>query len=223
MNPDLITKLEDSLGRGYRALVLTNAMRPMMKCTEALLELGARYGKRLTLRVSLDHYGKKLHELERGPWSWRPTIEGLSWLVGNGFAVHVAGRTRWGEAEESLRLGYAKLFEAEGLPIDAEDSEKLVLFPEMDERADVVEITEACWELLKVDPDSLMCAGSRMVVKRKGENRPAVVPCTLLPYGQRFEMGETLAEAQGSVPLNHPHCARFCVLGGGSCSATAGR
>jgi hypothetical protein len=45
-----------------------------------------------------------------------------------------------------------------------------------------------------------------------------VVACTLLPYDTRFELGATLAEAAVSVPLNHPHCARFCVLGGGACS-----
>jgi hypothetical protein len=42
-----------------------------------------------------------------------------------------------------------------------------------------------------------------------------------------FEMGATLAESlgadggnfeAGAVKLNHPHCAKFCVLGGGSCS-----
>ena len=48
-----------------------------------------------------------------------------------------------------------------------------------------------------------------------------VVACTLLPYDQGFELGATLAEASGSVALNHPHCARFCVLGGASCSRTA--
>jgi hypothetical protein len=31
-------------------------------------------------------------------------------------------------------------------------------------------------------------------------------------------MGATLASAKGTVKLNHPHCAKFCVLGGGSCS-----
>jgi hypothetical protein len=25
--------------------------------------------------------------------------------------------------------------------------------------------------------------------------------------------------ARGAVKLCHPHCAKFCVLGGGSCSA----
>jgi len=63
-----------------------------------------------------------------------------------------------------------------------------------------------------------MCASSRMVVKRKGAARPAVLACTLLPYDARFEMGETLAGASGPVTLNHPHCAKFCVLGGASCA-----
>ena len=63
-----------------------------------------------------------------------------------------------------------------------------------------------------------MCASSRMVVKAKGDARPHVVACTLLPYDERFAMGEVLADALRPVPLNHPHCARFCVLGGASCS-----
>jgi len=89
----------------------------------------------------------------------------------------------------------------------------------MDATKDVPEITTACWDILGVSPDAMMCASSRMVVKRKGASHPTVVPCTLLPYDPQFELGRTLREASGSVPLNHPHCARFCVLGGGSCSA----
>ena len=45
-----------------------------------------------------------------------------------------------------------------------------------------------------------------------------VVACTLLPYEPAFELGGTLAEALRPVPLNHPHCARFCMLGGAACS-----
>jgi len=104
------------------------------------------------------------------------------------------------------------------MAIDAQDPAGLVLFPEMDEEADVPEITTACWGILNVDPADMMCASSRMVVKRKGAEKPAVLACTLLPYDARFELGTTLKEASSSVPLNHPHCARFCVLGGGSCS-----
>jgi hypothetical protein len=57
-----------------------------------------------------------------------------------------------------------------------------------------------------------------MVVRRKGADAPAVIACTLLPYDPQFELGKTLAEAEGAVHLNHPHCAKFCVLGGASCS-----
>ena len=217
MNPDLPGMLEDVLAAGYRALVLTNAMKPMRRCRSALLALRERFGAALVIRVSVDHPRRELHEEERGKRSWAPMLEGLRWLCGNGFAVHVAGRTRWGDDEAALRRTFAELFAAEGLAIDAADPEALVLFPEMDETAEVPEITEACWDILGVRPDSLMCASSRMVVKRKGAEQPVVVTCTLLPYDRRFELGTTLTEALRPVALNHPHCARFCVLGGGSC------
>jgi len=218
MNPEIAAILEACLSRGFRTLVLTNAMRPMMKEAAALLALRERFGARLVLRVSIDHYGAALHEVERGKRSWQPAIYGLRWLAENGFALHVAGRTCWGETEDGLRRGYARLFAEAGVAIDAADPARLVLFPEMDAGLDVPEITEACWGILGVSPDAMMCATSRMVVKRKGADRPVVVPCTLLPYDEQFDMGERLADARGAVKLNHPHCARFCVLGGGSCS-----
>jgi uncharacterized Fe-S cluster-containing radical SAM superfamily protein len=218
MNPDILTMIEDALARGFGVLVLTNAMRPMQRLKARLLDLRARLGARLTLRVSLDHYGPALHEDERGARTWRPALEGLLWLVRNGFTVAVAGRTLWGESEASLRAGYQRLFAAHGIPVDAHDPGRLVLFPEMDPRIDVPEITEACWGILGVAPQAVMCATSRMVVKRQGSARPSVVACTLIPYDPRFELGNSLAEAARPVKLNHPHCARFCVLGGGSCS-----
>ncbi|GBD48154.1 radical SAM protein [Methylopila sp. Yamaguchi] len=219
MNPDLMAMVEDALARGHRALVLTNAMRPMQRLKGPLLALKERYGRRLTLRVSLDHYDPALHELERGPRSFQPTLDGMKWLADHGFALSVAGRLFSGEAEGVVRAGFARLFDEHGVPIDAADPVALTLFPEMDAGADVPEITTACWGLLGVDPRSLMCSSSRMVVKRKGADRPAVLACTLLAYDERFELGATLSEASRPVALNHPHCATFCVLGGGACSA----
>lgn len=216
--PDLLPMLDDALSRGLEALVLTNAMRPMMKAADGLDALRARHGDRLRLRVSLDHYGPIQHEAERGPRSWAPTLEGLSWLAGRGFALDVAGRLFSGETEAAIRAGFARLFAAHAVPIDAADPVRLMLFPEMDADIDVPEITEACWGLLGKQPSSVMCASSRMVVKRRGAVRPAVVACTLLPYDAGFELGATLAEAARPVSLNHPHCARFCVLGGAACS-----
>lgn len=218
MNPDLPGMLEDVLSRGMEALVLTNAMKPMHKVASTLLALKERYGSRLVLRVSVDHYGPVVHEAERGPRSWQPTLDGLVWLARNGFAVHVAGRMLSGENEDALRRGYARLFAGHGIGIDAADPVRLMIFPEMDAGRDVPEITDTCWGILGRSPDSMMCATSRMVVKRKGEGRPVVLACTLLPDDRRFELGATLAEASGPVALNHPHCAAFCVLGGAACS-----
>jgi uncharacterized Fe-S cluster-containing radical SAM superfamily protein len=218
MNPELPAMLGDSLSRGFDALVLTNAMKPMAKCQPALRQLNERYHDRLTIRVSIDHYGPAVHEEERGRRSWKPTIEGLCWLAGNGFSLHVASRRLSGESEAQIRAGFARLFDRLGVAIDAADPVRLMVFPEMDAGADVPEITEACWGILGKSPESVMCASARMVVKRKGAARPTVLACTLLPYDERFELGPTLAAASGAVPLNHPHCAKFCVLGGGACS-----
>jgi uncharacterized Fe-S cluster-containing radical SAM superfamily protein len=220
MNPAFPAMLEETLRRGYRVLVLTNAMRPMKKMAEPLLALKARHPRQLAVRVSLDHYSQSLHELERGPRSWGPAFGGLKWLIDEGFVVHVAGRRFSGEPDSALRAGYARLFREHRLSVDAHDPAQLVLFPEMDATKDVPEITTTCWGILRVSPDATMCASSRMVIKRKGAPHPTVVSCTLLPYDPQFELGRTLQEASGAVPLNHPHCARFCVLGGGSCTAT---
>ncbi len=218
MNPDMVAMMRSALERDFQVLVLTNAMRPMRRFDEQLDALKATLGSRLTMRVSLDHYTQALHEAERGPNSWDKAVAGCKWLSDRGFRLAVAGRRLANESEEAARAGYARLFAEHGLQIDALDAAALVLFPEMDEHADVPEISEACWDLLGVSPNSMMCASSRMVVKRKGAPRPVVVACTLIPYDDRFELGETLADAHGEVDLNHPHCARFCVLGGASCS-----
>jgi len=221
MNPDLVPMLAEVLARpGLSAIVLTNAMQPMRRYADSLLALRDRFGTaRLTIRVSLDHHEAAAHDLERGAGSFEKTMDGLAWLAREGFRLHVAGRLGFGrQGEAAMRAGFAALFAAHAIPVDASDPVALMLFPEMDAAADVPEITESCWGILGKSPDSVMCASSRMVVKRKGAARPAVLACTLLPYDPQFELGATLADASRPVALNHPHCARFCVLGGAACS-----
>jgi uncharacterized Fe-S cluster-containing radical SAM superfamily protein len=218
MNPDIIPIMKAILRRGFRLLVLTNAMRPMAKVGNGLLQLQAEYPEQLTLRVSVDHYRPQLHEEERGAKSWQPMLDGLCWLSKQGFNVDVAGRTRWGDDEQSLRQGFASLFKQNDIAVDAMNQKQLVLFPEMAGGKPVPEITTACWGILDVNPSAMMCASSRMVVKVKGDAAPSVMACTLLAYDQQFNLGSTLAEASKRVQLNHPNCAEFCVLGGGSCS-----
>lgn len=211
MNRETPAMIAAALERGFEALVLTNAMRPMRRLETALLALPR---ERLTIRVSLDHYRPAVHEAERGAGSWAKALDGLRWLEASGFRTAIAGRQLPGESLDEARLGYAALCRLEGLAAEA----GLVLFPAMDAAADVPEITTACWDILHVAPSAMMCASSRMVVKARGATRPHVVACTLLPYDPQFAFGPTLADAPLEVSLNHPHCARFCVLGGASCS-----
>ena len=211
MNPDMVAMMRSALERGFELLVLTNAMRPMRRFETALREIAAAHGDRVVTRVSLDHHDPAVHDAERGAGSWSKAVDGLIWLARAGFRVAIAGRRL--DDEPLARAGYAALVQSLGIEPD-----HLVLFPTMDSAADVPEISEGCWDILRVSPADMMCASSRMVVKAKGAARPHVVACTLLPYDARFAMGDTLDEAARPVALNHPHCARFCVLGGASCS-----
>ena len=229
LNPDMLTMTGDALARGHTVLILTNAMQPMQRprIKAGLLTLKEKYGPALTLRVSLDHHSKVLHEAERGAKTWDKALAGLDWLSHNGFQIAIAGRTCWGETEASSRAGYAVLIAAHKWTINPAEPKQLMLLPEMDGHAEVPEITTACWGILHKRPVDMMCATSRMVVKRKDAATPVVVPCTLLPYDPAFEMAATLAASmradggmfsKGAVKLCHSHCAKFCVLGGGSCS-----
>ncbi len=219
MNKAMIAILSETLARGFEALVLTNAMRPMMRVKAQLLELQRRYGARLRLRVSLDDPSADIHDAERGAGSYDKTIAGLKWLAGNGFNIDIAGRGFAHEPESALRGRFQALFDEIGLKLDATDPASLVIFPEMAMEADPPEITTACWDILKKEPREIMCASARMVVKRKGATAPSVLACTLLPYDPQFEMGATLEEASRPIALNHKYCASFCVLGGASCGA----
>jgi len=221
LNPHAIRLSEMALERGHKLLVLTNAMKPMMRprVQKGLLDLQSRFPGKMTLRVSLDHFSIKGHDQERGDGSFNIALKGLRWLTDNKFDLHIAGRAMFSESESAARTGYAELISREGWDIDASNPAHVMLFPEMDEQVDVPEITVACWSILDVSPNAMMCANSRMVVRRKGEDRPVVLACTLLWDDEQFETGKTLKEALGPVALNHPHCAKFCVLGGASCSA----
>ena len=67
LNPDILDMLSDALARGFEVLVLTNAMLPMQRprLKLGLEKLNETYKGKLTLRVSLDHYTRALHETER--------------------------------------------------------------------------------------------------------------------------------------------------------------
>ena len=221
MAPEILDILGACLERGHEVLVLTNAMRPMMRpaIRQGLSALRKAHGNRLRLRVSFDHYTPAGHDGERGQGSFAVAREGLAWLGHNGFDVAIAGRLCLTDDTVEARAAFSALARACGLELGQDDTSRLVLFPEMRADDDPPEISTACWDKVGRDPGDLMCASQRMVVRRKGADRARVTACTLLAYDTRFELGDTLAEATAApVSLNHPWCATFCVLGGASCS-----
>ena len=221
MNPDLFEMVERALARGARVLILTNAMQPMMrpKIRVRLQQLIEAWEARVAIRVSFDHFTEDGHDRERGGGAFSVALGGLAWLSEIGAALSVAGRAALSEREDVARAGYRAFFTENGVQLDADDPGDLILFPEMEHAADPPEITTECWRILDRRPEELMCASSRMLVKRRGAAAPTVLACTLIPYNDEFDMGGSLTAAARPVKLNHPHCATFCVLGGSSCSA----
>jgi uncharacterized radical SAM superfamily Fe-S cluster-containing enzyme len=218
MNPDILAMLEGTLRRGYRALVLTNAMLPMQHHFAALAGLHAAFGARLAVRVSLDHFTQAGHEALRGPRAWEPALAGLRALFAAGFTPSVAARFDPAlEDEATTRAGFAARFAAEAFNIDAFNPDHLVLFAEMGKPTTVPGVSAAAWAALHARGADAMCRTSRMAVQRKGAVQATIVACTLLPYEPHFELGATLAQAARSVTLDHPHCAQFCVFGASSC------
>ena len=176
MNKDLPAMIEESLTRGFRVLVLTNAMRPLHHRHEDLLAIrechGDALGSEYLLIISLERNTKifrypHLGADDRGP----------RWLAANNFNLYVAGRTCWDETDNEARAGYRAFFQSEDISIDVDD--RRVLFVSGNGYAvDVPEITVHCWDILGVEPETIMCATSRMIVQK----RVPKAPCRALHF-----------------------------------------
>lgn len=219
LNPNMIEILTISLETGLDVLVLTNAYRVLKRHEKALKELKDKYGDKFHLRVSLDHYTKEIHEGQRGDATFTRTLDRIKWLFDEGFRVSIAGRSLLGEDSDKALTGYQDILNEFEIGLDLKELDNIVIFPEMKANEDVPEITVDCWGILKKSPDDQMCASERMIVKRKGNDHAVVLPCTLIAYDEKFELGKTLKESKKDVFLNHVFCAKFCVLGGASCSS----
>ncbi|MDA9177304.1 radical SAM protein [Candidatus Pelagibacter sp.] len=215
MNKDIMKMIDYSLRKGLKVLVLSNAMKPMLNRTKELIKLNH---SNLTIRVSIDHYEKEKHEEIRGKNTYDVMLQGLKWLNENNFNYTLATRLLWNEKEEDLRKNFRTFIKNNNLRLDTNSPKELVTFAEMDEKIDTPEITTSCWDILNKDPNDVMCSWSRMVVRKKNSKNPSVIACTLLPYADEFDLGETLTNSLQKIYLNHKHCSKFCVLGGSSCS-----
>ncbi|MDA8548179.1 radical SAM protein [Candidatus Pelagibacter bacterium] len=215
MNKDIIKMIDYSLRKGFKVLVLSNAMKPMLNRTKELIKLNH---SNLTIRVSIDHYEKEKHEEIRGKNTYDVMLQGLKWLNENNFNYTLATRLLWNEKEEDLRKNFGTFIKNNNLRLDTNSPKELVTFAEMNEKIDTPEITTSCWDILNKDPNDVMCSWSRMVVRKKNSKNPSVIACTLLPYADEFDLGDTLTNSLQKIYLNHKHCSKFCVLGGSSCS-----
>ena len=215
MNKDILKMIEYSLSKNFKVLILSNAMKPMLNIKEDLLKLNHQ---NLVIRVSIDHYQKEKHEEVRGKNTFDVMMKGLLWLNSNNFNYTLATRLLWSEEEDQLRNNFNQFIDKYNLKLDAKSKQQLVAFVEMDKKVDTPEITTACWNVLGKNPDDIMCSWSRMVVKKKGMLKPSVISCTLLPYEDEFNLGQSLTNSLQKIYLNHKHCSKFCVLGGSSCS-----
>jgi len=215
MNKDIMKMIDYSLRKGLKVLVLSNAMKPMLNRTKELIKLNH---SNLTIRVSIDHYEKEKHEEIRGKNTYDVMLQGLKWLNENNFNYTLATRLLWNEKEEDLRKNFGTFIKNNNLRLDTNSPKELVTFAEMDEKIDTPEITTSCWDILNKDPNDIMCSWSRMVVRKKNSKNPSVIACTLLPYADEFDLGDTLTNSLQKIYLNHKHCSKFCVLGGSSCS-----
>jgi MoaA/NifB/PqqE/SkfB family radical SAM enzyme len=215
MNKDIMKMIDYSLNKNFKVLVLSNAMKPMLNRTKELIKLNH---SNLTIRVSIDHYEKEKHEEIRGKNTYDVMMQGLKWLNENNFNYTLATRLLWKEKEEDLRKNIRTFIKNNNLKLDTYSPKELVTFAEMDEKIDTPEITTSCWDILNKDPNDIMCSWSRMVVRKKNSKNPSVIACTLLPYADEFNLGETLTNSLQKIYLNHKHCSKFCVLGGSSCS-----
>jgi sulfatase maturation enzyme AslB (radical SAM superfamily) len=215
MNKDIMKMIDYSLRKRLKVLVLSNAMKPMLNRTKELIKLNH---SNLTIRVSIDHYVKEKHEEIRGKNTYDVMLQGLKWLNENNFNYTLATRLLWNEKEEDLRKNFGTFIKNNNLRLDTNSPKELVTFAEMDEKIDTPEITTSCWDILNKDPNDIMCSWSRMVVRKKNSKNPSVIACTLLPYADEFDLGETLTNSLQKIYLNHKHCSKFCVLGGSSCS-----
>ena len=219
LNPHIIKILESCLYASYDVLVLTNAYKVTDRLMPQLLRLNALYKDQLFIRVSLDHYTKEIHEKERGALTFDLTLNSLKSLTNENFQISVAARSLKDESIDFVTKEYQKLFRNREIQLDLKLGENFVVFPEMSLDKETPEISTECWNILSKNPSDLMCSSERMIVKRKNQEKLTVLPCTLIAYDQSFDLGHTLTDAKNSVPLNHPYCSQFCVLGGASCSS----
>lgn len=202
---------------GFRpCLVLTNGTDPVLK------RLGQIAGLRecahpISFRVSIDWPQRDRHDAGRGSGSFDKSLEGIRRLRELDFPVSVARQAERGEITKAVDEEFRSLFEVSGI----DPGTRIVAFPDFGTPGavqDVPQITEDCMTRYHTEESrrQFMCAYSRMVIKKAGRMR--VYACTLVDDDEDYELGDSLAAANGKrIRLKHHRCYS-CFAYGASCS-----
>jgi MoaA/NifB/PqqE/SkfB family radical SAM enzyme len=197
--------------------VLTNATDPLLKRRHQVLPL-LNNPYPIHFRVSLDFPDRARHDVDRGEGSFDKALQGIRWLVDQGFKVSIARQTDPDESVAKVEAAFRGIFRDWGIP----ETLAFTAFPDLGTPGSEdgsPEITENCMEKYptKEARSHFMCTYTRMLVKR--DDRVRVYACTLVDDDPEYDLGGTLAESMDErIVLRHHRCFS-CYRFGASCSA----
>lgn len=209
----------DYASQHRQCFVLTNATEPLLKRRHQVLPL-LNNPYPIHFRVSLDFPDRTRHDKDRGEGSFDQALEGVHWLVEQGFKVSIARQTDVNEVPAEVEAAFREIFREWGIP----ETLAFTAFPDLGTPGSEdgsPEITENCMEKYPtVDSRAhFMCTHTRMLVK-KGED-VRVYACTLVDDDPQYDLGGSLAQSMDErVMLRHHRCFS-CYRYGASCSAPA--
>ncbi|MCL7942605.1 radical SAM protein [Marinobacter sp. ATCH36] len=197
--------------------VLTNATDPLLKRRHQVMPL-LNNPYPIHFRVSLDFPDRARHDVDRGDGSFDKALEGIRWLVDQGFEVSIARQTDPDESVANVEDAFRSIFREWRIP----ETLAFTAFPDLGTPGSEdgsPEITENCMEKYPTREarSHFMCTYTRMLVKRDDQVR--VYACTLVDDDPQYDLGGTLAESMDErIMLRHHRCFA-CYRFGASCSA----
>lgn len=207
----------DYASRHRPCFVLTNATEPLWKRRHQVMPL-KNNPYPVHFRISLDFPDRARHDRDRGEGSFDRALEGIRWLIGQGFRVSIARQTDLNEVPGDVEARFRVLFREKAIP----ENLAFTAFPDLGTPGSEdgsPEITEDCMAKYPTPASRahFMCTHTRMLVK-KGE-RVRVYACTLVDDDPQYDLGGTLAESMKErIMLRHHRCFA-CYRFGASCSA----
>ncbi len=213
MNNELPAMLEETLRYGP-ASVLTNATLLPEKIVNRIAKAERESLYSLELRVSLDGFSPETNDPIRGEGTFERAMQGVEFLVGNGFLPIITAMRSWRLEEEEEVIGkFTTMLKSRGY-----DRPRLKLLPSLkigQEAMRTAGYTDLDWltdEMMEgYDKSQLLCTNSRIVTDK------GVHVCPILVDQAGSNMGATLAESTKDFPLAYQACMT-CYAYGSICS-----